>query len=122
MPQRYETVEAYIASFPPEVQSVLEEVRRTILAVVPTAEERISYQIPTVTLDGECLIYFAGWKRHISLYPVEPVEDDPDLAARLAPYLDAKATCKFPLDRPIPYDLITELVARAAQRRAAGDG
>ena len=122
MPQRYETVEDYIASFPPEVQSVLEEVRRTILAVVPTAGERISYQIPTVTLDGEYLIYFAGWKRHISLYPVGPVEDDPVLAARLAPYLDAKATCKFPLDGPIPYDLITELVARAVQRRAAGDG
>jgi uncharacterized protein YdhG (YjbR/CyaY superfamily) len=122
MPQRFETVEEYIASFPPDVQPVLREVRRTILEVVPTAGERISYQIPTITLDGRYLIYFAGWKRHISLYPVSPVEDDADLAARLAPYLDAKATCKFPLDTPIPYDVITAVVTRAAQRHVDNIG
>jgi uncharacterized protein YdhG (YjbR/CyaY superfamily) len=117
MAQRFETVEEYIASFPVDVQTLLREVRRTILEVVPTAGERISYQIPTITVDGQYLIYFAGWKRHISLYPVRPPEDDLDLAARLAPYLDARATCKFPLDSPIPYDLIAEVVARAAQQR-----
>jgi uncharacterized protein YdhG (YjbR/CyaY superfamily) len=120
MAQRFETVEEYIASFPVDVQILLREVRRTILEVVPTAGERISYQIPTITVDGRYLIYFAGWRRHISLYPVSPADDDLDLAGRLAPYLDAKATCRFPLDEPIPYDLIAEVVARAAQQRAAG--
>ena len=63
------SVDEYIASFPAEVQAVLEEVRRTIHAVVPGAGEKISYQIPTITLDGKSLLYFSGWKEHISDLP-----------------------------------------------------
>jgi uncharacterized protein YdhG (YjbR/CyaY superfamily) len=102
-----ESVDEYIASFPADVQAVLEEVRRTIHIVVPGAGEKISYQIPTITLDGKALIYFSGWKEHISVYPIPPVDDA--LAAAIEPYRSGKGTLKFPLKDPIPYDLITRL-------------
>lgn len=102
-----ETVDEYIASFPPDVREVLEGVRRTIRAVVPSAGEKISYQIPTITLDGTSLMHFSGWKAHIALYPIPPVDDD--LAAAIQPFHSGKSTLKFPLNKPIPYDLITRL-------------
>ena len=102
-----ENVDEYIASFPADVQAVLEEVRRTIHAVVPGAGEKISYQIPTITLDGKSLLYFSGWKEHISVNPIPPVDDA--LAAAIEPYRSGKGTLKFPLKDPIPYDLITQL-------------
>jgi uncharacterized protein YdhG (YjbR/CyaY superfamily) len=89
------------------VQAVLEEVRRTIHAVVPAAGEKISYQIPTITLDGQPLMYFSGWKEHIALYPLPEVDED--LAVAIAPYRSGKGTLKFPLKHPIPYDLIIRL-------------
>jgi uncharacterized protein YdhG (YjbR/CyaY superfamily) len=102
----FRTVEDYIASFPPEVGAALEEVRRTIHAAVPGAEEKISYQIPTITLDGTPLIHFSGWKSHIALYPIPPIDED------LTPYRSGKGTLKFPLNKPIPYDVIGR-IARA---------
>ena len=102
-----ESVDEYIASFPVDVQAVLQDVRRTIHAAVPGAGEKISYQIPTITLDGKSLLYFSGWKEHISLYPIPPVDDA--LAADIEPYRAGKGTLKFPLKDPIPYDLITRL-------------
>jgi uncharacterized protein YdhG (YjbR/CyaY superfamily) len=100
-------VDEYIDSFPADVQEVLQEVRRTVRAVVPDAGEKISYQIPTVTLDGKSLLYFSGWKEHIALYPIPPVDDA--LATAIDPYRSGKGTLKFPLDKPIPYPLITRL-------------
>ncbi|WP_432877947.1 iron chaperone [Kribbella sp. CA-245084] len=102
-----ETVDGYIASFPPDVREILERVRRTVHAVVPEAGEKISYQIPTITLDGKPLIYFSGWKAHVAVYPIPPLDDD--LAAAIEPYRSGKGTLKFPLSKPIPYDLITRL-------------
>jgi len=104
---KFVSVDDYIGSFPMEVREVLEEVRRTIHAVVPAAGEKISYQIPTITLDGKSLLYFSGWKEHISLYPIPPVDDA--LATAIAPYRSGKGTLKFPLKDPIPYDVITRL-------------
>ncbi|MEV6417802.1 DUF1801 domain-containing protein [Kribbella sp. NPDC051718] len=69
----YQSVDEYIATFPAEVQEILEQVRRTIHGVVSGAGEKISYQIPAITLDGKSLLYFSGWKKHISLYPIPPV-------------------------------------------------
>ena len=66
--QKFGSVEEYIGSFPADVQPVLEQVRRAILSAVPGAGETISYQIPTIMLGGRPLLYFAGWKRHISVY------------------------------------------------------
>ncbi len=102
------TIDDYIASFPEEVQTILGEVRRTIREAAPDAVESISYQIPTYKLNGKPLIYFAGWKHHISIYPL-PSGDD-SFEAELDQYRSGKGTAKFPLDQPIPYDLIRKMV------------
>jgi len=104
------SVDDYIAEFPADVQEVLQQVRQTILAAVPNAGEKISYQIPTITMNDKALLYFSGWKHHISVYPL-PAGDEA-LTAALAPYRSGKGTLKFPLDKPIPYDVISRL-ARA---------
>ena len=107
--RKFASVDDYISSFPPDVQTILEEVRRTIRRAAPCAAESISYQIPTMTIDGEPLVYFAGWQHHLSIYPA-PTGDD-EFERRLAPYRSAKSTVKFPLREPIPYDLIERAVA-----------
>jgi uncharacterized protein YdhG (YjbR/CyaY superfamily) len=103
------SVDDYIGSFPAEVRAILETVRRTIRNAVPTAGETISYQIPTITLDGRSLLYFAGWKHHVSVYPA-PTGDEA-FERQVAPYRSSKGTLKFPLSKPIPYDLIEQVVA-----------
>lgn len=80
----FATVDEYIASFPPDVRRTLTDVRAAIRAAVPGTEERISYGIPTFTLDGRYVVYFSGWKRHVSVYPIP--DADADLARRIAPY------------------------------------
>lgn len=112
--QKFASVDDYIASFPPDVQPLLQQVRQAILAVVPAAGETISYQIPTVTLGGKAILYFAGWKHHISLYPA-PRGDDA-FERQLAPYRSEKSTLKFPLSKPVPYDLIGQVARLAAAR------
>jgi uncharacterized protein YdhG (YjbR/CyaY superfamily) len=113
--RQFATIEEYIGSFPEDVQAVLEEIRRRILTAVPGAGEAISYQIPAITLSGRSLVHFAGWKHHVSLYPV-PAADEA-LEQELAPYLAGKGTVRFPLGQPIPYDLIERLAALLAQQR-----
>jgi uncharacterized protein YdhG (YjbR/CyaY superfamily) len=102
------TIDEYIAGAPEDVRPVLERIRRTIHEAVPGAGEKISYNMPTITVDGQYLVYFAAWKHHISVYPIprSGLEDE------LAPYLAAKGTLRFPLKTPIPY----ELIGRVAQR------
>ena len=115
MAEQFDTVEDYISSHPDDVQDVLQEIRRRIRAVVPGAGEKISYQIPTITLGGRPLLYFAGWKRHISVYPA-PAGDEA-LERRLGPYRSAKSTLKFPLSQPVPYDLIAQVAKLSLRRR-----
>jgi uncharacterized protein YdhG (YjbR/CyaY superfamily) len=115
--QEFASVGAYIASFPADVAEVLENVRRAILGAVPGAGEAISYHIAAVTLGGTPLLYFAGWKRHVSMYPVPA--GDAEFERAIAPYRSAKSTLKFPLSRPVPYDLIAEAARRHAEQRAA---
>ena len=114
---KFVSVDEYIGSFPAEVQEVLEQVRRTIHAAAPGAGEKISYQIPTITLDDQSLLYFSGWKEHISLYPIPPVDDT--LSAAIDPYRSGRSTLKFPLKHPIPYDLITRLTQAFVTARRA---
>jgi uncharacterized protein YdhG (YjbR/CyaY superfamily) len=116
---KFTTVDEYVASFPPETRAILEKVRRTMRSAAPGTEETISYGIPTFTLDGRYLIYFAGWKRHISIYPIP--RGDEALERDLAPFVAAKGTLRFPLDKPIPYDLIERITAAAVRARAAKD-
>jgi len=105
---KFISVDEYIASFPEEARKVLEQVRATIRTVAPQAREKISYNMAAFELDGVNLIYFAGWKRHISLYPIP--SGDEAFNTRIAPYIDGKGTLKFPLDKPLPFDLIRGIV------------
>jgi uncharacterized protein YdhG (YjbR/CyaY superfamily) len=108
-------VDEYLAGFPAETQAVLQEIRRRIHALVPEATEAISYQIPTFKLDGKVLVHFAGWKQHVSMYPVPPT-DDPELLAEIARYQVSKGTLKFPLDQPIPYDVVEHVALAHVDR------
>jgi uncharacterized protein YdhG (YjbR/CyaY superfamily) len=103
----FTTIDEYLAALPADVRPVIEQIRRTLHAAVPDAGEKIAYQMPTLTLDGQSLVHFSGWKQHVSLYPVPPVDDE--LAAAIAPYVAGKGTLKFPLNQAIPYDLISRL-------------
>ena len=118
--QNFGSVEEYIGSFPADVQPILEQVRRAILDVVPGAGQTISYQIPTITLGGRPLLYFAGWKHHISVYPA-PAGDEA-LERRLGPYRSAKSTLKFPLSKPVPYYLIAQVAGLSLRQRQDGAG
>lgn len=100
-------IDEYIAMFSPDVQHVLEKIRATVKQVAPEAQERISYNMPAFTLGG-ILVYFAAFKNHIGLYP--PVRGDSKLEKRVSIYAGEKGNLKFPLNQPIPYDLIEEIV------------
>jgi uncharacterized protein YdhG (YjbR/CyaY superfamily) len=109
-------IDEYIASFPPEVQAVLEKIRLTIRQAAPDAQETISYKMPAFTLDG-ILVYFAAFKKHIGLYP--PVRGDAKLEKAISHYAGEKGNLKFPLDQPIPYRLIERIVIlRVKQNKA----
>lgn len=103
------SVDEYIATFPEATQEVLEELRHRVLATLPGAQERISYAIPTFTVDGQYVLYIAGWKKHVSIYPIP--DGDAELDADLAPYLSGRGTIKLPLDRPVPWDLVDRAIA-----------
>lgn len=103
----YKTTEEYIANFPADKQQVLEKIRAAIKSVVPEPGEKISYGIPTITYKGKNLVHFAGYDGHYAFYPgAEPLEVFKD---ELAPYETAKGTVRFPLDKPLPYDLIKKM-------------
>jgi uncharacterized protein YdhG (YjbR/CyaY superfamily) len=102
------TVDDYIAGCPDDVQAILEKVRATIKKVAPEAQEGISYQIPTFKRNGTFLIYLAGFKKHVSLYPI--LSECQGLEEELAPYRSGRATAKFPLDKPIPFALIEKII------------
>ena len=102
------TIDAYIAAFPDDVQEILERIRRAIRETVPDAQETISYGMPTFTLHGQYLVYFAAYKKHIGLYPA-PM-GVAEFQEALSLYGAGKGTLKFPLDQPIPFDLIRKIV------------
>jgi len=101
------SIDEYIAGFPADVQEILERIRMTIRKAAPTAEETIKYQMPTFTLQGN-LVYFSAFKKHIGFYP--PVTGYVKLKKKLSRYEGTKGSLKFPLDEPIPYDLISKIV------------
>lgn len=111
-----QTIDEYIAGFPPNVQAILQQIRATIHQTAPNAQEAIKYGIPTFTLKGN-LVHFGAYKGHIGFYPtpggIEAFQDE------LAPYVVAKGTVRFPLDQPIPYDLIRRIVEARVQENLA---
>jgi uncharacterized protein YdhG (YjbR/CyaY superfamily) len=105
--QQSANIDEYIASFPPDIQAVLKKIRLTIRNAAPTAQEVISYRMPAFRLNG-ILVYFAAFKKHIGLYP--PIRGDAKIEKEIAPYAGPKGNLQFPLDQPIPYDLIERIV------------
>jgi uncharacterized protein YdhG (YjbR/CyaY superfamily) len=101
------TIDDYISRFPEDVQVVLEKVRTTIKKAAPKAEEIISYQMPAFRQNGN-LVYFAGWKDHISFYPVSSAIKA--FEKELTPYEPSKGTVKFPIDKRMPLGLISRMV------------
>lgn len=101
-------IDEYIAGFPDDVQAILQKIRMTIRKAAPDAEETISYQIPTYTLNGRYLIYFAAYQRHVSVYPAPRGVEQ--FKAELAVYKGGKGTIQFPLNKPIPFGLIRRIV------------
>jgi uncharacterized protein YdhG (YjbR/CyaY superfamily) len=106
--KRFTTIDEYISTFPGEIQAVLEKVRQAIHHAAPEAAETISYGMPTFDLNGKHLVFFAGWKHHISLHPL-PAGDEA-FQQELAHSKRAKGTIQFPLDKPIPYDFVEHIV------------
>jgi uncharacterized protein YdhG (YjbR/CyaY superfamily) len=104
---KFTTIDAYIASFPKEVQGILEKIRQTIRKAAPGAVQAISYQIPTFKLHGNNLVHFAAWKDHIGLYATP--SGNTMFKKELSQYKVAKGSIQFPLDEPIPYDLVTKI-------------
>jgi uncharacterized protein YdhG (YjbR/CyaY superfamily) len=100
-------IDEYIAAFSPEVQAILQKIRMTIQKAAPEAEEKISYRMPTFTLNG-VLAHFAAFKHHIGFYP--PARGDQKLMQEVAVYAGDKGNLRFPLDKSIPYALIRKLV------------
>lgn len=112
-------VDAYIAEFPDDVADLLRNVRAALHRGVPGGGEAIRYKMPTVTLDGRSIVHFAGWKKHLALYP-KPMGDK-DFERDIAPFVTETATVRFNLGEPIPYDLIERIAAElvAAQQADA---
>ena len=104
---KFNTIDEYIRTFPPDIQKTLGKIRETIKKTAPSAEESISYQIPTFKLNGN-LVHFAAFKNHIGFYPgakaIEVFKED------LSRYNTSKGAVQFPFEQPIPLDLISKIV------------
>jgi uncharacterized protein YdhG (YjbR/CyaY superfamily) len=109
-------VDAYISTFPEDTQKALRRVRQTIAKALPDAEQVISYRMPAFRQKGRVIIYFAGYKAHIGIYPVHLLL--PGMADALAPYLSGKATAKFPLGEALPLTLIAQIAHGLAAAHA----
>ena len=107
-PEReYRTIDEYIATFPKDIQTILEKLRQAIRESAPNAKEAISYQMPAFKLNGN-LVYFAAFKNHISFFPTSSAIEA--FKEKLSPYELSKGTVRFPINEPIPFNLIKEMV------------
>jgi len=107
-------IDEYIAGFTPETQAILVEVRAAIHRGVPSGEEKIRYDMPAVMLGPRYAIHFAGWKKHVGIYPVSVLSDE--LEHELAPYRAAKDSLNFVYTKPVPYDLIERVAAALSEK------
>ena len=103
----FESIDEYILKFPQEVQEILKLIRKVIKESAPDAEEKISYQMPTFVLHGN-LVHFAAYKNHIGFYPTPSGIDA--FMQELSQYKVAKGSIQFPIDKPMPYELISKIV------------
>ncbi len=103
-----QTIDTYIATYPAQVQAILQEIRQVIHAAAPDAVEAISYGIPTFKLRGKNLVHFGAFKNHIGFYPTPTGAEA--FSADLAIYKQGKGSVQFPLNQPMPYDLMRRIV------------
>lgn len=108
MEKTFSNVDAYIASFPPDIQMLLDDVRATVKKAAPGASESISYGVPAYHYDGQPVLYFGGFKKHIGIYATPEAQSE--FKEELADYKQGKGSVKFPLSKPLPLPLITRLV------------
>ena len=104
----YQSIDEYIGTFPDDIQSRLESMRQIIKSVIPGAIETISYQIPTFKINNKNIVHFSAYKKHIGLYPgpstIEHFKEE------LSQYKWSKGAVQFPLDNPIPSELVKKIV------------
>jgi uncharacterized protein YdhG (YjbR/CyaY superfamily) len=116
MNTKHNNIDEYIADFPEDIQKKLQQVRKAIRKAAPEAEEAISYAMPTFKLNGN-LVHFAGYKNHIGFYPapqgIEAFQEE------LSKYKGAKGSVQFPLDQPMPLDLIKRIVEYRVEKQKA---
>jgi uncharacterized protein YdhG (YjbR/CyaY superfamily) len=103
----FKTIDEYIVQFPIEVQEILKAIRKVIKEAAPDAKEKISYQMPAFVLHGT-LVYFAAFKNHIGFFPTSSGINA--FKQELSEYKGGKGSVQFPLDKPIPYELISKIV------------
>lgn len=115
-PGKSANIDEYIAQFPAEVQAILSTVRQTIRQAAPEATEVISYRIPAFKQKG-MIVYFAAWEKHIGMYP--PISGDESLEKAVARYAGPKGNLQFPLDEPMPIDLIERIVTHRLNQNLA---
>ena len=118
----FQSIDEYIAACPPDSQAYLRQIRALIKTLAPEAKERISYQMAAFELNGRNFIHFAGWKKHVSLYPVPAGSEA--FERQIAKYAGGKGTLKFPLDEPLPIKLIERVVKlhlEANKKKTKGD-
>lgn len=112
------SIDQYISEFPPDTQAALQEMRHIIHEVAPDASETIAYAIPTFDLNGKHLVHFAGFAKHVGLYPMPSGIDR--FAPELARYKQGKGSVQFPLDEPLPVELVRRIVAFRVDEIGAG--
>lgn len=110
--EKFTTIDEYIRDFPAEIQTVLEELRATVKKVVPEAKEKIGYQMPAFTYHG-VLVYFAAFKNHIGFYPTP--SGTGAFESELKEFKGGKGSVQFPLDKPMPFDLIEKIIKYRAE-------
>lgn len=106
--KQFKTIDEYIALFPKDVQDILEKLRRIIGESAPEAEETINYGIPTFKLNNKNLVHFAAFKNHIGFYPTPSAIIA--FERELSSYKQAKGSVQFPLDKPIPFEIVKDIV------------
>ena len=112
--KRFSSVDAYIASFPPDIQMLLDDVRSTVRKAAPGATERISYGVPAYHYKGEPVVYFGGFKKHIGIFATPEAQQE--FQQELSDYKQGKGSVKFPFAKPLPLSLITRIVKFKMQR------
>jgi uncharacterized protein YdhG (YjbR/CyaY superfamily) len=112
------TISEYLKTFPQSIQKPLEQIYATIKQKAPQAEESISYGMPTFKMNGKPLVYFAGFKNHIGFYATPTGHKE--FAQELSSFKQGKGSVQFPLNKPIPFDLIGRMVEYRVKENSAG--